>query len=226
MGKRRCRGPPGMDEAVVKILLDTRKVDVNSKDSDGQTPLWWAALNGQDGVVKVLLDTGKVDVDSKANDGRTPLSRAAGSGQETVVKMLLETGKVDVDSKANDGRTPLFWAAGNGHGMVVKMLLEARNIGAAVEDVCGLTTLQPPRSTGYGAHLGPMDTSAVQKGAGPMKKDKSNLTCFKCGKKGHFAKECRGRKKGRGWKPAPGREAATIDKSVRVLEVAAVEIAR
>ena len=50
-----------MDEAVVKILLDTRKVDVNSKDSDCQTPLWWAALNGQDGVVKVRL--GFVDSD-------------------------------------------------------------------------------------------------------------------------------------------------------------------
>jgi ankyrin repeat domain-containing protein 50 len=42
-------------EAVVKLLLETGKVDVDSKDEDyGRTPLSWAAENGHEAVVKLL----------------------------------------------------------------------------------------------------------------------------------------------------------------------------
>jgi ankyrin repeat domain-containing protein 50 len=111
-------------EAVVGLLLETGKVDVDSKDMEyGQTPLSWAAERGHEAVVKLLLETGKVDVDSKGMEyGRTPLSRAAERGHEAVVKLLLETGKVDVDSKDKYGRTPLSWAAERGHEAVVKLL--------------------------------------------------------------------------------------------------------
>jgi ankyrin repeat protein len=49
---------------VVKLLLDTGKVDVDSRDIQNQTPLSLAAENGYEAVMKLLLDTGKVDVDS------------------------------------------------------------------------------------------------------------------------------------------------------------------
>jgi ankyrin repeat protein len=55
-------------EAVVKLLLETGKVDVDSKE---------AAEGGHEAVVKLLLETGKVDVDSKDKYGQTPLSWAA-----------------------------------------------------------------------------------------------------------------------------------------------------
>jgi ankyrin repeat protein len=49
---------------VVKLLLESGKVDVDSRDNQKQTPLSLAAQNGHEAVVKLLLDTGKVDVDS------------------------------------------------------------------------------------------------------------------------------------------------------------------
>ena len=49
----------------MKLLLDTRKIDVDSKDSNGRTPLSWVAANGHEAIVKLLLETEKVDVDSK-----------------------------------------------------------------------------------------------------------------------------------------------------------------
>ncbi|KAH6844764.1 ankyrin repeat protein [Chaetomium sp. MPI-CAGE-AT-0009] len=63
-------------EAVVKMLLDTGKVDINSKDIFGWTPLSLAAMYGHEAVVKMLLDTGKVKIDSKDDSGYTPLSHA------------------------------------------------------------------------------------------------------------------------------------------------------
>jgi hypothetical protein len=51
-------------EATVKLLLDTGKVDADSKDNkNGRTPLWYAAANGHEAIVKLLLDTGKVDAE-------------------------------------------------------------------------------------------------------------------------------------------------------------------
>ncbi|KAK2017089.1 hypothetical protein LZ32DRAFT_577078, partial [Colletotrichum eremochloae] len=47
---------------VVKMLLDTDKVEVDTRENDGLTPLSLAAKEGHKEVVKVLLDTGKVDV--------------------------------------------------------------------------------------------------------------------------------------------------------------------
>ncbi len=41
-------------EGVVKALLATGKVEVDSKDGDGWTPLSWAAAHGHEGVVKLL----------------------------------------------------------------------------------------------------------------------------------------------------------------------------
>ncbi|KAI9771530.1 MAG: hypothetical protein M1840_002150 [Geoglossum simile] len=124
-------------EAVVKLLLATEKVDVDSKDSNyGQTPLSWAAGSAHEAVVKLLLATEKVDVDSKdSNYGRTPLSWAAGNGHEAVVKLLLATEKVDVDSKdSNYGRTPLSWAAWSGHEAVVKLLLATEKVDVDSKD--------------------------------------------------------------------------------------------
>jgi ankyrin repeat protein len=77
---------------MVKVLLATGKVDVDSKDTwHGQTPLSWAAKGGHEAVVKVLLATGRADVNSKDNSGRTPLSWAAEGEHESVVKLLQST---------------------------------------------------------------------------------------------------------------------------------------
>ncbi|EJT69113.1 hypothetical protein GGTG_13381 [Gaeumannomyces tritici R3-111a-1] len=144
-----CRGVGR--EAVVKLLLATGKVDVDSKDKDGRTPLWCAAYNGHEAVVKLLLATGKVDVDSKDKDGRTPLWLAARKGHEAVVKLLLATGKVDVDSKDKDGQTPLWWAAHKGHEAVVKLLLATGGVGVDSEDKDGRTPLSCAADNGHEA---------------------------------------------------------------------------
>ncbi|KAG8673979.1 hypothetical protein FPOAC1_007298 [Fusarium poae] len=128
-------------EAMVKMLLDTGKVDVDAKDKNGRTPLLWAAENGHEAVVKMLVDTGKADVDAKDNNGQTPLSWAARNGCEAVVKMLVDTGKVDVDAEDKGGWTPLLWAAENGHEAVVNMLVDTGKVDFDAKDYIGRTPL-------------------------------------------------------------------------------------
>ncbi|SPO07384.1 uncharacterized protein DNG_10078 [Cephalotrichum gorgonifer] len=113
----------GGHKAVVKLLLATGKVEVNSKDKYSRTPLSYAAALGHRAVVKLLLATGKVKIDSKDECNRTPLSYAAAQGREAVIELLLATGKAEVDSKDMDKRTPLLYAAMKGHEGIVKHLL-------------------------------------------------------------------------------------------------------
>ncbi|KAL7916811.1 hypothetical protein GGI35DRAFT_49562 [Trichoderma velutinum] len=60
-------------EAVVKLLLDTDKVDVNSTNGDGGTPLHYASLRQHEDIVNMLLDTRGIDVNSQDVYGYSPL---------------------------------------------------------------------------------------------------------------------------------------------------------
>jgi ankyrin repeat protein len=131
-------------EAIVGLLLDTDKVDVDAKDTQyGQTPLSWAVQNGHEAIVGLLLDTDKVDVDAKDTQyGQTPLSWAVQKGHEAMVKLLLDTGKVDVDAKDSQYRqTPLCWAIQKGHDTIVKLLLDTRKVDVDAKDQYGRTPL-------------------------------------------------------------------------------------
>jgi len=54
-------------KAVVKLLLETGKVDVNLKDNNSWMLLLWAAGNRHKAIVKLLLKIGKVDINLKKN---------------------------------------------------------------------------------------------------------------------------------------------------------------
>ena len=115
---------------------DEAKVDVDARDKDRQTPLWWAARNGHEAVFKLLLGTGKVDVDARDKYRQaTPLWWASRNGHEAIFRLLLGTCKVDVDLRERyNGETPLWWAARNGHEAVVKLLLDTSKVDVDVRD--------------------------------------------------------------------------------------------
>ncbi|KAI9770862.1 MAG: hypothetical protein M1839_003025 [Geoglossum umbratile] len=102
---------------------EDNRIEADSKDSSGQTPLSLAAEMGHEAVVKLLLEKG-AELESKCRSGRTPLLWAAERGHEAVVKLLLERGAELKSKDSYHGQTPLSWAAWGGHEAVVKLLLE------------------------------------------------------------------------------------------------------
>jgi ankyrin repeat protein len=69
----------GGNEAVMKLLLETGKVDINAKDEDGRTPLSGAAERGYETVLKLLVERDKVGIDAKDGDGWTLLPPRKGT---------------------------------------------------------------------------------------------------------------------------------------------------
>ncbi|KAI9658357.1 MAG: hypothetical protein M1821_002490 [Bathelium mastoideum] len=138
-------------DAAVRLLLNTGKVDVNSKDPHGRTPLSWAACEGHEAVVRLLLDTSAIDVDSKDEQGCTPLFFAIEEAHGEIVRLLLNTGKVDFDSKDSLGWTPLSRAAREGHEAVVRLLLSTDRIDINSRDYDGRTPLWWAATLGHEA---------------------------------------------------------------------------
>jgi ankyrin repeat protein len=63
-------------------------VNVNAKDSNCRTPLWWAAGNGHLEVTNLLIQQKGVDLCSEDSSGRTPLSWAAENGHLEIFELL------------------------------------------------------------------------------------------------------------------------------------------
>ena len=75
------------DLARVRARIDSGE-DVNEVDSQGRTPLWWAAEMGQSDIVDTLIQAG-ADVDAADYLGWTALIAAAGKDHANIVRMLL-----------------------------------------------------------------------------------------------------------------------------------------
>ena len=125
---------------LAKRCLEVEPV-VNPKDSEGRTPLSWAAERGNIAVVKLLLDRHDVEADCQDRFGRTPLSWAAETGQETVVKLLLDRDDVVAAWHDQWAWTPLSRAARNLHTAVVKLLIDRDDVVTDSRDTYGRTPL-------------------------------------------------------------------------------------
>ncbi|KAL1211633.1 Hsp70-Hsp90 organizing protein 3 [Cardamine amara subsp. amara] len=117
---------------ICRYLLEELKLNANTKDEAGDTPLVHAARQGQIETAKYLLEHG-ADPNIASELGATALHHAAGTGEIELLKELLSRG-VSVDSQSESG-TPLIWAAGHDQKEAVEVLLEHNaNPNAETED--------------------------------------------------------------------------------------------
>ena len=135
---------------VVQVLL-AQGAEIEAKDSDYQTPLFWAAKYGHEAIVKLLLEIEKIDVNSQNIRCETPLFRAARYGHEAVVRFLLKTENIDVNSRNIRRQTPLSMAARYGHEAIVRLLLETEKVDVDLRNKWGETPLSNAARLGYEA---------------------------------------------------------------------------
>ncbi|XP_027702865.1 ankyrin repeat domain-containing protein 29 isoform X2 [Vombatus ursinus] len=115
--------------ALLKLLLNSGRVDVDCRDSHGTTLLMVASYAGHIDCVRELVLQG-ADINLQRESGTTALFFAAQQGHNDVVRFLFEFG-ASTEFRTKDGGTALLAASQYGHMRVVETLLK---YGANIHD--------------------------------------------------------------------------------------------
>ncbi|XP_063572927.1 ankyrin repeat domain-containing protein 29 isoform X2 [Pongo abelii] len=107
--------------ALLKLLLNSGRVDVDCRDSHGTTLLMVAAYAGHIDCVRELVLQG-ADINLQRESGTTALFFAAQQGHNDVVRFLFGFG-ASTEFRTKDGATALFLAAQGGYLNVIRLLL-------------------------------------------------------------------------------------------------------
>lgn len=116
------------NEAIAKLLLDSRRVNIGIRTKYGLTHTLYAAINGHTSCIHALLNT-LTDEQKRAlvnvpdDSGFTPLMGAAQNGHVETVELLLDSGAI-IEQKDRHGMTALFWAVTANMLEVVNRLIQ------------------------------------------------------------------------------------------------------
>jgi len=114
------------------------KTDVNSRGTDGSTPLMAAAYYGRSEAIERLLDNG-ANIDLKDKYGRTALMLACVAKQADCIRTLVDR-RANLDIADAQGETALAIAGDNGEVDIVELL---KNKGAQRTDVHIIAKSEP-----------------------------------------------------------------------------------
>ena len=99
--------------------LAAADINLNRKNSSGETAIMVAALQGHIEVVKFLISR-----EAEVNQpGWTPLIYAATTGRNEIIKILIEN-HAYIDATSPSGVTSLMMAVRGGHRSTVKLLID------------------------------------------------------------------------------------------------------
>lgn len=131
---------------LLRLLLNSGRVDVDCRDSHGTTLLMVASYAGHIDCVRELVLQG-ADINLQRESGTTALFFAAQQGHNNIVRFLFEFG-ASTEFRTKDGGTALLAASQYGHMQVVETLLKH---GANIHDQLydGATALFLAAQGGY-----------------------------------------------------------------------------
>ena len=110
-------------ETTSKILIASRKIDLNKLDVNGHGALTQAIINGHTKIALMLIKWG-ADLQIRTSEGNTLLMLAVLAQGPEIVNLLLRHG-VEVNAQDRVGDTALMLAASTAQISMIEMLINA-----------------------------------------------------------------------------------------------------
>lgn len=132
------------NRAAATLFLEA-KINTETRDERGWTPLILAAFNGREEIVNLLIQYG-AHTNAGDFDGNTALHWAAFAGHTASAKLLVEN-HAEINARNSFGLTPLLQATIRRHLKIVLLLINrGANLDAATRD--GWTALHKAAAMG------------------------------------------------------------------------------
>ncbi|KAJ1351275.1 Ankyrin repeat domain-containing protein 44 [Parelaphostrongylus tenuis] len=131
--------------AVQSMILDG--FDVSKSDSNGNSPLHYAAFAGDVAIASILIECG-ANINAQDSRGLTPLHRTIPSRNFAVAKLLIEKG-CDVTLRCKLLQTPLHICAIHNVPSIASLLLSEKYPMLDSPDSCGCTALHHAAYRGH-----------------------------------------------------------------------------
>jgi ankyrin repeat protein len=113
----------GKEDAVKMIISEWNIKDLNTKNSQGFSPIHYATQSGNIELLNLLVKEYGSKIDIKDLEGNAPIHYAIIHNHKSLIEPLLKL-RSDLNEKNNKGQTPLHLAALNGFTGVLEKLLK------------------------------------------------------------------------------------------------------
>lgn len=121
----------GTSPALVSLLLQSPRVDVNAVDAEGRTALMLATMSGVPQIVKLLLSDHRTDVSARDRNLDTAYHMACSKGHLSTLELLLKVSSVDTTARNAQGQTG-YDLANDTTQVFLRAALVARNLAGMV----------------------------------------------------------------------------------------------
>ncbi|KAJ6094283.1 hypothetical protein N7499_002879 [Penicillium canescens] len=109
---------------IIEALLLSPYVNINYRDKNGRTAIWYAVDNSDAELTELLLQQPSLDLNCADRLGQTPLAKAAANGSLTLVKLLLRQPGLHTSPQSADVLPRLWSACRAGQYSMVEFLLQ------------------------------------------------------------------------------------------------------